>query len=47
MFGVLVVVIVLAIAAPRMPSAALSVLLAGLTVLAPYWLTRGAIRVQS
>ncbi len=36
--GVLVVVVVLACVAPRLGSPVLSVLVAGLTILAPYWL---------
>ncbi|MFD7716192.1 hypothetical protein [Streptomyces sp. NPDC059814] len=47
MFGVLVVVIVLALAAPRMAPGVLSVLVAGLAVLAPHWLARRPIRARA
>lgn len=46
-FGVLVIVIVLALAAPKVTPGALSVLVAGLAVLAPYWLARGPIRARA
>ncbi|MER5301370.1 hypothetical protein ABT039_18110 [Streptomyces lasiicapitis] len=44
---VLVIVVVLALTAPWVAPGVLTVLVAGLTVLAPYWLAPGAARART